>query len=197
MSWTVRRSLMRRFPSCHAVIFAIAGLLYIGVSACGFDAKDRDSFYSDGCVLETEAAACDDCLHFNHLARLGDVDGTGYLTSTTMSAVVRDHRSHYWVGQGTGINIYDPVGAFVTRRRISPHGVIWRSMSTEMCLWRIVTTTSSKHGPRVDRFLEGSRAFRPLTMVFERAPESMIGTTLFGTLSRTSILMPTASYGCS
>ena len=31
-----------------------------------------------------------------------------------MSAVVRDHRSHYWVGQGDWINIYDPGGAFVT-----------------------------------------------------------------------------------
>ena len=103
---------MRRFPTRHAAAFALAGLAYL--SACRSDTMERDSVFSDGCVLDTETVACDDCIQFNHLAALGDVDGPGYLTSSTMSAVVRDHRSRYWVGQGTGINIYDPSGAFLT-----------------------------------------------------------------------------------
>lgn len=105
---------MRRSPTRCVAKVGLAGLVHLGMSACSTDEPDRGSSFSDGCVLNSEAVACDDCLQFSHVARLGDVDGTGYLASTTMSAVVRDHRSHYWVGQGDWINIYDPGGAFVT-----------------------------------------------------------------------------------
>ena len=93
----------------------VAAMAFAAVAGCQEDVPKHLSL-AEGCVLDTATAeACDDCLEFDHEARLGTVDGLGYLEARGgIEAVRRDHRGNYWVGQGEKINVYEPDGDFLT-----------------------------------------------------------------------------------
>ncbi len=82
---------------------------------CAPEAAELRSF-ADGCTLDTASPSrCEDCLRFEHDARLGSADGPGFLEPRGgIEAVVRDHAGNYWVGQGEQINVYGPSGDFLT-----------------------------------------------------------------------------------
>ena len=87
----------------------------MALAGCAEEVREPDSFYGDGCILDTEAALCDGCIEFAHVTRLGsDQLGPGFLFDRgTMENVVRDRLGNYWVGQETQIKVFDPDGAFL------------------------------------------------------------------------------------
>lgn len=93
--------------------FALAAAFVMAVGAGTGHAQEPGSFFGDGCVLDTEATLCDDCIAFEHVTTLGgDPLGPGYLGE--MEHVVRDGRGNYWVGQNEGwVKVFDPDGAFL------------------------------------------------------------------------------------
>ena len=95
--------------------FALATSLLAALAGCAEEAREPGSFFGDGCILDMEAAPCDDCIEFAHVTQLGsDELGPGYLVDRgTMENVVRDGRGNYWVGQNEEIKVFDPDGAFL------------------------------------------------------------------------------------
>jgi len=63
-------------------------------------------------VLSESARLCDQCLRLEHLVRVGDVDGPGYLTDVE-EGFVRDSAGNYWIGQRGEIKVFDSSGRFV------------------------------------------------------------------------------------
>ena len=97
----------------------LATAFLAALSGCAEEIRESASFYGDGCILDTEAPLCDDCIEFAHVTRLGsDALGPGYLVE--MESVVRDGHGNFWVGQGEEIKIFDPDGAFL--RTVGRHG---------------------------------------------------------------------------
>jgi len=95
--------------------FGVSTALLVALSGCAEETPEPGSFFGDGCVLETEAPLCDDCIEFAHVTRLGsDELGPGFLTDDgTMDNVVRDSLGNYWVGQGEQIKVFDREGSFL------------------------------------------------------------------------------------
>ena len=85
------------------------------LSGCAEEVREPGTFFGDGCILDMEAAPCDDCIEFAHVTSLGsDELGPGYLVDRgTMQNLVRDGQGNYWVGQNEEIKVFDPDGAFV------------------------------------------------------------------------------------
>ena len=96
-----------RLTPTAAFLAALAG--------CAEEVREPASFYGDGCVLDTEAALCDDCIELAHVTRLGsDELGPGFLVDRgTMEYVVRDGQGNFWVGQNEEIKVFDPDGEFL------------------------------------------------------------------------------------
>ena len=95
--------------------FALSTAFLTALSGCAEEVREPGSFFGDGCILDTEAAPCDDCIEFAHVTRLGsDEMGPGFLFDRgTMENVVRDRLGNYWVGQNEEIKVFDPDGAFL------------------------------------------------------------------------------------
>ena len=89
--------------------------LLAALSGCAEEVREPGTFFGDGCILDTEAAPCDDCIEFAHVTSLGsDELGPGYLVDRgTMENVVRDGQGNYWVGQNEEIKVFDPDGVFL------------------------------------------------------------------------------------
>ncbi len=106
---------MSKPTSLHVTAKLITALVVLTlVPGCDRDSPEFPSF-EGGCILDTSSVdPCDDCLRLDHAARLGTVDGPGYLTARGgIEAVVRDLHGNYWVGQGEQINVYQPDGEFL------------------------------------------------------------------------------------
>ena len=95
--------------------FGVTSAFLVALSGCAGDAREPDSFFGDGCVLDMEAPLCEDCIEFAHVTRLGsDEMGPGFLVDRgTLEYVVRDRRGNYWVGQREQIKVFDEEGAFL------------------------------------------------------------------------------------
>ena len=95
--------------------FALTTAFLAALSGCAEEVREPGSFFGDGCILDMEAAPCDDCIEFAHVIQLGsDQLGPGYLVDRgTMENVVRDRLGNYWVGQNEEIKVFDPDGAFL------------------------------------------------------------------------------------
>ena len=95
------RSLL--WPACVAA----AGL------ACAPDDSQPAASFAEGCVLNT-ADACDDCLEFEQVFRIGSLDGSGFISGRGgEDQIVRDGTGNFWLGQGDYMNLYGPDGAFI------------------------------------------------------------------------------------
>ena len=87
--------------------FAFVAALSVAVAAGTGQAQEPGSFFGEGCVLDTEAAPCDDCISFEHITTLGsDQLGPGFLVDTGAMDVVRDSLGNYWVGQEERIKVF-------------------------------------------------------------------------------------------
>ena len=95
--------------------FALTTAFLVTLAGCAEEAREPESFYGDGCILDMEAALCEDCLEFAHVTRLGgDWDSPGFLADAgTMEDIVRDSLGNYWVGQNEEIKVFDPEGTFL------------------------------------------------------------------------------------
>ena len=95
--------------------FTLSTAFLAALSGCAEEVREPDSFYGDGCILDMEAAPCDDCIEFAHVTQLGsDQLGPGFLIDTgTLENVVRDGQGNYWVGQERQIKVFDADGAFL------------------------------------------------------------------------------------
>ena len=95
--------------------FALATAFVAALAGCAEEVPEPGSFFGDGCILDTEAAPCDDCIEFAHVTQLGsDEMGPGYLIDRgTMENVLRDGQGNFWVGQNEEIKVFDPDGAFL------------------------------------------------------------------------------------
>ena len=93
----------------------LATAFLAALSGCAEEVREPDSFYGDGCILDMEAALCEDCIEFEHVARLGGEPlGPGFLVDEgTMNDVVRDSLGNYWVGQNEEIKVFAPDGTFL------------------------------------------------------------------------------------
>lgn len=93
----------------------LATAFLAALAGCAEEVREPASFYGDGCVLDMEAALCDDCIEFAHVTRLGsDQLGPGFLVDDgSMEHVVRDSLGNYWVSQGEQIKVFDADGEFL------------------------------------------------------------------------------------
>ncbi len=92
----------------------LAAALLAALSGCAEEVREPGTFFGDGCILDMEAAPCDDCIEFAHVTSLGsDELGPGYLVDRGAMDVVRDRRGNYWVGQEEQIKVFDPDGVFL------------------------------------------------------------------------------------
>lgn len=81
--------------------------------ACAPDDSQPAASFAEGCVLNT-ADACDDCLEFEQVFRIGSVDGPGFISGRGgEDQVVRDGAGNFWLGQRDYMNVYGPDGTFI------------------------------------------------------------------------------------
>lgn len=96
------------------VRLALVAQLGLAVSAGAAQAQEPGSLLGKGCVLDTEAEPCDDCIAFEHVTTLGsDQLGPWFLVDTGAMDVVRDSLGNYWVGQEELIKVFDAQGEFL------------------------------------------------------------------------------------
>ena len=93
----------------------LLGPVFVGsaIAACAPETAVPRTF-AEGCTMDISTVRCQDCIQFGYEARLGSVDGPGFLEPRGgIEAVVRDLDGNYWVGQGEKINVYAPGGNYL------------------------------------------------------------------------------------